>query len=60
MGETAEYQRLQETPECDYQQLPGDEEEEEVPSSRVVAVELTDRQRLLQVSLFLLRANEGV
>lgn len=30
MGETAEYQRLQETPEPDYQQLPSDDEE--VPS----------------------------
>lgn len=58
MGETAEYQRLQETPECEYQQLPSDEEE--VPSSCVVVVELTDRQRLLQVSLFLPRGNEGV
>uniref|UniRef100_A0A3Q1B5F0 Activated CDC42 kinase 1 n=1 Tax=Amphiprion ocellaris TaxID=80972 RepID=A0A3Q1B5F0_AMPOC len=27
MGETAEYQRLQETSECDYQRLPSDDEE---------------------------------
>lgn len=30
MGETAEYQRLQETSESDYQRLPSDDEEVDI------------------------------
>lgn len=33
MGETAEYQRLQETTESDYQRLPSDDEEVDLCSS---------------------------
>lgn len=43
MGETAEYQRLQEAAEGDYQQLPSDEEEVPAPCLMVVVVEQTDR-----------------
>lgn len=42
MGETAEYQRLQEAAEGDDQQLPSDEEEVPAPCLMVVVVEQTD------------------
>lgn len=51
MGETAEYQRLQETSESDYQRLPSDDEEVDLhcfllsSRSRAAEPQMCDKQK---------------
>lgn len=54
MGETAEYQRLQETSESDYQRLPSDDEEVDLHSFLLSEPQMLDKQQPHDVLSFLL------
>lgn len=65
MGETAEYQRLQETSESDYQRLPSDDEEVDYSflhysSGHATELQTNNEQQFQKVLSFLLKENERV
>lgn len=65
MGETAEYQRLQETSESDYERLPSDDEEVDYSflnysSDHATELQTNNKQQFQKVSSFPLKENERV